>query len=55
MWSGLKADEAYAKLARPDIIVTNEGDKEVQLEKLKELDRKVRDVKFEQENTSKTL
>ena len=37
MWGNKTADEAYAILAKPDITVTNQKDKDVQLPKLKRL------------------
>ena len=37
MWGSKTAEEAYAILAKPDITVTNQKDKDVQLPKLKKL------------------
>jgi hypothetical protein len=38
MWTGKTAQEAHAILAKPDVTVTNQSDKDVQLPKLLELD-----------------
>ena len=43
-WSTCVAAEAYYKLSQPDVSVTNKSDKDVQLPKVLELDRKVRDL-----------
>jgi hypothetical protein len=37
MWAGKTADEAYAILSKPDVTVTNQSDKDVQLPKLLKL------------------
>ena len=41
-WSRCTASVAHAKLSQPDVSVTNQSDKELQLPKVLELDRKVR-------------
>ena len=38
MWGNKTAEEAYVVLEKPDITVTNQKDKDVQLPKLKKLD-----------------
>lgn len=43
-WSTCTALVAHAKLSQPDVLVTNQSDKELQLPKVLELDRKVRSV-----------
>ena len=37
-WGSVSVDEAHDTLSKPDIQVTNEGDKEKQLKKLAKLD-----------------
>jgi hypothetical protein len=37
-WGSKTTDEAYAVLKQPDVKVTNQSDKDIQLPKLKELD-----------------
>ena len=37
MWAGKTADEAYETLSKPDVTVTNQSDKDVQLPKLLKL------------------
>ena len=41
MWRGLTPKDAIGALKKPDVTVTNESDKVVQLKKLKELDERV--------------
>ena len=41
MWRGLTPKDAIEKLKKPDVTVTNESDKVMQLKKLKELDERV--------------
>jgi hypothetical protein len=42
MWGGRAAIDAHRVLAAPDVMVTNKKDKEVQLEKILQLDKMVR-------------
>jgi len=44
MWAGRSVDEAIETLASPDVTVTNQSDKELQLYKLRELDSLVREA-----------
>jgi len=44
MWAGRSVDEAIETLASPDVTVTNQSDKELQLYKLRELDELVREA-----------
>ena len=44
MWGEKTADEAHAVLARPDVTVTNQRDKDVQLPKLQKLDEFAKSV-----------
>ena len=44
MWGEKTADEAHAVLARPDVTVTNQRDKEVQLPKLQKLNEFAKSV-----------
>jgi len=39
MWGGMTAQSAHALLAKPDVVVTNQSDKDTQLPKLLRLDR----------------
>jgi len=41
MWAGKSAHEAHGILARPDVLVTNQGDKDKQLPKILKLDETV--------------
>ena len=41
MWSGMTAHAAHAVLAKPDVVVTNQSDKDTQLPKLLSLNRNV--------------
>ena len=41
MWATKTASEAYRTLAKPDVVVTSLKDKEIQLEKLKGLDKDI--------------
>ena len=44
MWAERTPEEAYDLLKKPDVTVTNHGDKEIQLDKLLQLDEEVRDA-----------
>ena len=44
MWAGRSVDEAIETLVSPDVTVTNQSDKELQLYKLRELDELVREA-----------
>ena len=44
MWAGRSVDEAIETLASPDVTVTNQSDKELQLYKLRELDSLVQEA-----------
>ena len=44
MWGEKTADEAHAVLARPDVTVTNQRDKDVQLPKLQKLNEFAKSV-----------
>ena len=44
MWERVSSDEAHALLSKPDVTVTNQGDKEMQLDKVKTLNAAVRDA-----------
>jgi hypothetical protein len=41
MWSGMTAQAAHAVLSKPDVVVTNQSDKDTQLPKLLSLNRNV--------------
>ena len=43
LWSGRSAVDAHKVLSKPDVTVTNESDKHIQLGKLEGLDVRVRD------------
>jgi hypothetical protein len=51
MWSDKSAAEAHGILVKPDVKVTNQSDKDVQLEKLLRLDAFARQVVAEDEAT----
>ena len=42
MWSHVTPEQAHALLSKPDVTVTNQGDKEMQLDKIATLDGEVR-------------
>ena len=44
MWRSITPSQAYALLSKPDVTVTNQSDKEVQLQKIERLDEQVRAV-----------
>ena len=44
MWMEASADEAHETLSSPDVTVTNQSDKDMQLPKLKQLDELVRET-----------
>mmetsp|Transcript_15988 Transcript_15988/g.52385 ORF Transcript_15988/g.52385 Transcript_15988/m.52385 type:complete len:114 (+) Transcript_15988:761-1102(+) len=44
MWASRSVDEAIETLASPDVTVTNQSDKELQLYKLRELDSLVQEA-----------
>eukprot|EP00403_Amphidinium_massartii_P048966 CAMPEP_0178464386 /NCGR_PEP_ID=MMETSP0689_2-20121128/50816_1 /TAXON_ID=160604 /ORGANISM="Amphidinium massartii, Strain CS-259" /LENGTH=423 /DNA_ID=CAMNT_0020091287 /DNA_START=219 /DNA_END=1491 /DNA_ORIENTATION=+ len=44
MWQGKSPTEAAEILVKPDVLVTNQGDKDVQIEKLKALNPRIREV-----------
>jgi hypothetical protein len=39
MWAGMTAKSAHDVLGKPDVVVTNQSDKDTQLPKLLQLDR----------------
>ena len=41
MWGNMTAEGAYSVLSKPDVVVTNQSDKEAQLPKILALDRMV--------------
>ena len=47
MWADRTPTEAHALLKEPDVVVTNQSDKDVQLRKLLELDEEIRQVMSE--------
>ena len=44
MWANRSPQEAHDVLSKPDVTVTNQGDKDVQLKKLQKLDSAVREM-----------
>ena len=42
MWAGKTADEAYETLSKPDVTVTNQSDKDTQLEKIVALNERIK-------------
>jgi len=50
MWGGMTANGAYGVLSKPDVVVTNQSDKDTQLPKLLMLDRLVADCMTEMES-----
>jgi len=49
MWAGMTAKSAHAVLSQPDVVVTNQSDKDTQLPKLLQLDQMVADCMAELE------
>ena len=43
MWGAMTAEGAYTILSQPDVVVTNQSDKDAQLPKIRKLDQQVRD------------